>query len=314
MDALVFQFGFRELGVRRRGGMDDQRFDVGDVGKQREDLQGVDEAEGLLLAALDLEGEDGAAAVREVLQVGRVVRVVRQGGVIDLGDLRVLRQEVDDLQGVRNVPLDAQGEGFQALQEDETADGRERGAGVAQQDGAGADDVGERAHGVGEDDPVVAVLGLRELREFARGLPVEAPGIDDYAADGGAVATDELGRGMDHDVGAVLDGPDEEGRREGIVHDERDLVAVRDGRDLLDVDDVAVGVAEGLDEEEFRLGADRFFEIIEVDRIDEGGRDAVGDERVLQEVVGAAVDGLGRHDVVACAGDVEDGIGDGGGA
>ena len=80
VDALVFQFGFRKLGMRRCGGVDDQRLDVGYVGQQREDLQGVDEPEGFLLAALDLEGEDGAAAVREVLQVGRVVRVVRQGG------------------------------------------------------------------------------------------------------------------------------------------------------------------------------------------------------------------------------------------
>ena len=35
---------------------------------------------------------------------------------------------------------------------------------------------------------------------------------------------------------------------------------------------------------------------------------------MLQEVVGAAVDGLGRHDVVPRAGDVEDRVSDGGGA
>ena len=35
-----------ELGVGRRGGVDDQRFDVRDVGKQREQLQALAEAAG----------------------------------------------------------------------------------------------------------------------------------------------------------------------------------------------------------------------------------------------------------------------------
>ena len=80
-----------------------------------------------------------------------------------------------------------------------------------------------------------------------------------------------------------------------------------------DVDQVAVGVAETLDEEGLGLGADGVFEVLQVRRIDEGGRDAVRDERMLQQVVTAAVDVFGGDDVVSGAGDVEDGIGDGGG-
>lgn len=40
--------------------------------------------------------------------------------------------------------------------------------------------------------------------------PVELAAVDDHTADGGAVAADPLGRGMDDDVGAVVDGADEE--------------------------------------------------------------------------------------------------------
>ena len=109
-------------------------------------------------------------------------------------------------------------------------------------------------------------------------------------------------------------GPEQERGREGVVHHERNLVPVGDFRHFLNVDDVAVGIAEGLDEQELRLRADGLFKVIQVGRIDERGRDAVGDERVLQEVIGAAVDGLGRYDMVACAGDIEDRVGDGGGA
>ena len=295
-------------------GMDDEGFHIGHIGEEGEDFQRVNELEGFVLAALDLEGEDGTAAVREVLLVRRVVGMVRQGRVIDLGHLRVLGQEVHDFQCVGHVPLDPQGERFQALQEDEAAHRGERGASVPEQDGAGAGDVGGGADGIGKDNPMVAVLRLGELRELAGRLPVEFPGIHDDAADGGAVTADELRGGMDHDVRAQLDGPEQEWRREGIVHHERNPVPMGDGRNLLDVNDVAVGIAEGLDEQEFRLRTDGFLEVIQVGRVHEGGRDAVGDERVLQEVVGAAVDGLGRYDMVACTSDVQDCVGDGGGA
>ena len=75
---LIEQLLRRELGMRRRGGMDDQTLDVRDVGQQGEDLQMVDEAVRLGLAACDLKGEDGAAAVREVFLVESLLfRIIR---------------------------------------------------------------------------------------------------------------------------------------------------------------------------------------------------------------------------------------------
>ena len=52
-DALIEQLLRRELGVRRRGRVDDEALDVRDVGQQGEDLQMVDEAVRLGLAARD---------------------------------------------------------------------------------------------------------------------------------------------------------------------------------------------------------------------------------------------------------------------
>ena len=68
---------------------------------------------------------------------------------------------------------------------------------------------------------MIGRVGLGELLEAARGGPVELAGIDNDAADGGAVAAEEFGRRVDDDVGAPLDGPNQRWRRGGVVDDER---------------------------------------------------------------------------------------------
>ncbi len=80
VDALVLQLGLVQLGVGGGGGVYHQRLHVGHVGQQGKDGQVVDELVGLGLAALDVEGEDGSAAVGEVLLIQGVVGVVGQAG------------------------------------------------------------------------------------------------------------------------------------------------------------------------------------------------------------------------------------------
>jgi hypothetical protein len=67
--------------------------------------------------------------------------------------------------------------------------------------------------------------------------------VDDEAADGGAVAADELGGRVHHDVGAVLERPDEPRGGDGVVDDERHAVGVGD---LADADDVEPRRSSGL--------------------------------------------------------------------
>ena len=86
---------------------------------------------------------------------------------------------------------------------------------------------------------------------------------------------------------------------------------VRDVRDELDVEDVDPRVADGLGEEQLRVRADRGLPLLGVVLVlDEGGLDAELRERVLEEVVGAAVDRARRDDVVARLRDVQDRVGD----
>lgn len=79
-DPLRGQLLGRKLRVGGRRRVDHQRLHVGDVRKQREDLQRVDETVRLLLTAADLEGEDRAAALREIPFIERVVGMAGSAG------------------------------------------------------------------------------------------------------------------------------------------------------------------------------------------------------------------------------------------
>ena len=294
--------------MRRRGRVDDEALDVRDVGQQGEDLQVVDEAVRLGLAARDLKGEDGAAAVREVLLIQRVVRVARQRRMVDARDLRVRRQPRDDLLRVLRVAVEAQRERLDALQQQEGVERGDGRAGVAQENGA---DVGHKsglARGLHERDAVVAGVRCGELRIAGAGSPVERTGVDDDAAERRAVAAEELRGGVDDDVRAERDPV---GRAERVVDDERQAVAVGDGGNGLDVRDVAVRVAQRLKIDGARVRLDGRLDRCGVVRVHERCRDAVLRQRVRQQVIGAAVDRLLRDDVVALPRKRLNGIGDG---
>ena len=92
---------------------------VSDVCKQAEDLQAIDELEGFFLAALDVEGEDRTAAIREVLLVKLVVRMVREARVAYAGNLRMLGEEFDNLLGVFHMAIQAERKRFDTLQQEE---------------------------------------------------------------------------------------------------------------------------------------------------------------------------------------------------
>ena len=143
---------------------------------------------------------------------------------------------------------------------------------------------------------------------FAHG---ELAAVDDEAGDDRAVAAEELGGRVHDDVGAELERTDQVRRRDRVVDDQRQVVLVRDARDALDVEDVDLRVADGLGEEQLGVRADRGGPLGRVVLVlDEGDLDAELGERVLEQVVRAAVDRARRDDVVAGARDVEHRVGD----
>lgn len=132
--------------------MDDERLDIRDIGQQAEDLEMVDELLGRLSAALDLEREDGDTAIREVLLVELVVRMIRQSRMVDLRDMRVLGEVVDDLEGVLDMALDTQRQRLRSLQQQERVERRERCALIAQDQRADIRSEGRYADILGKAD------------------------------------------------------------------------------------------------------------------------------------------------------------------
>ena len=155
MDTLILELLSGQLRVRGGSRVDDQALDVCNVCEQREDLELVDELERCILAALDVEGEDGSAAVREVLLVQSVIRVLRQRRMVDVLDLRMVLEEFNDLLGVLDMALDAQGQGLGALEQQECVERRDGSAGVAEKDRADIGYESSRADSVREGDAVV---------------------------------------------------------------------------------------------------------------------------------------------------------------
>ncbi len=101
---------------------------------------------------------------------------------------------------------------------------------------------------------------------------------------------DPLGRGVNDDIGSVLDWAAEIGGRERVVNDQRHPRLVSDVGDIADADDVELWVTDGLDVE--RLGAigNGVAEVVEIRRIDEGRLDPVARQRDREQVVRAPVE------------------------
>ena len=302
------------LGKLRMGsgrGMDNQRLYVGHVREQREDLQSVDEAERLILAALYIKGEYGTAAVGEILLIQLMVGMVGKRGMIYPFDQRMIFKVFYDLLSVLRVALQPERKRFGSLQEQKCREGRDSRAGISEQDRA--DICRERcfAGGLGEFYAVIAGVRLRDPRISAGGSPVKASAVYNNSAEGRAVTADKLGGGMNDYVRAVLERTDKVGCAEGVVDNERQAVRVGDLCQSVDVGDVAVGIAEGLDVDRLCVGLNRRRDLLEIMDVDKSGVDAVKRKRVRQQVGRAAVDRLLSYYVLALLGKRLDGVCDG---
>ena len=116
-------------------------------------------------------------------------------------------QEIGNLQRVVTDAVHAQCQGFDALQNQEGIERRNRRTHIAQRHDAGTADVGSGAERFGINDAVVGNIRLIEALELGLVLrPRELAAIDDDAAKAVAMAAEVLGQGVHNDVGTMLEG------------------------------------------------------------------------------------------------------------
>ena len=189
---------------------------------------------------------------------------------------------------------------FQSLEKDESVEGRDGGARVAQDDGADACHKSRLPRHVGKHGTVVRRVGLRQRRIFVGiGFPVEGAAVNDDTAEARTVAADEFCSRMHHDVSPVFNGADEIRRAEGVVNDEDDVVAVGHLCHGLQVRDVGIGVAKRFRVNHLRVRADDSLQRLRVVDVDDGVADALRGQRVRDEVKRTAVEIVGGNDVIA---------------
>src|ERR1700736_6453422 len=132
---------------------------------------------------------------------------VGETGIVDPGDARVAAQEFRDLAGVLDVPFDPQRDGFDSLQQQEGIEGRKHRSHGALIDAARPLDVRAGAELLDINETVIGRIGLVEGWKAAGVVrPGEATTVYDRAAERGAVAAEKIRPRMNGDVGAVVEG------------------------------------------------------------------------------------------------------------
>src|SRR5579883_2937820 len=194
--------------------------------------------------------------------------------------------------------LHAQLQGFQSLQKQKSVERAERRAEIAQAFDASLHDIRHVAEGFIEAYAVVTLAWLQKLREAAL-IPGKTAAVDDHAANRGAMAANEFRGGVDHDIGAVLDRTAQIGRGEGVVNDQRKIILVRHSRHRGDIEHVNSRVADGFAVDRAGARGDRAAKIISVFRIDKRGLNTEAAEAHVELRVRAAIERLGRDDLIA---------------
>ncbi|MNT28972.1 hypothetical protein D3C72_1646930 [compost metagenome] len=115
------------------------------------------------------------------------------------------------------------------------------------------------------------------------------------------MSAQELGRGMVEQAGAEIERAQQVGRGEGRIDQQRDAVVLAELGQRGDIQHVQARVAQRLAEQQPGVGADRGAPGVDVARLDEGGLDAEAAQRVVQQVVRAAVQRRRGHHVRARA-------------
>src|SRR3989454_7116320 len=104
---------------------------------------------------------------------------------------------------------------------------------------------------------------------------------------------------MDHDGHAHPERLLERGRGKSVVNHRRDATRTRHTRHPRDIEHFEHRVARGLEIKQARVRPESLFKVFDARGLDESGRRAHAGQLLVEEIVRRAVEGSGRHHVVA---------------
>ena len=107
---------------------------------------------------------------------------------------------------------------------------------------------------------------------------------EDHPAKRAPLTVDMLGRGIDHDIGALRDGARKDRRGKDVVDDHRGARRMGEIRHRGDIHHVERRVRDRLEEHGLRVGADRRAPLVKVRAIDEGHLDAEPRQHLFEHV------------------------------
>ena len=264
----------------------------------RQELDRLDESHAGRGASFDAKSKDASRTSREVALRQRLVAISLQQRVADPVDTGMRSEMPSDGQCRLAVAWHAQVQRLDPLQQQERAKRSERRPKRSHGFHASFHGEAEIAEGLVEDHSMIATRWCGHLRELAVS-PVKLSGLDDDSAHGRAVTAQVLGRGMNYDVGAVLQRSAEKRRSECVVDDQRNACVVRDRPDRRDIEHVELRVADRFRIHSLGFGANRAAKLVRVVGIDEAGGDAELGEGHRKLRIGAAVERARGDDVVA---------------
>ena len=203
---------------------------------------------------------------------------------------------VCDFERIFCVALHAQPKRFQALQDQEGVEWRQRSTRIAQWHYPAATDEGCWAEGFGVGHTVVGrVRRVQQGETFFVVSPWEFAGVDDDAADAGPVSADVLGQRVHDDIGTVLEGAAQDGRGNGVIDDQRHTMPVGGIGQCLKVNNIAGRVANGFAEDRLGLVIDQRLKRRDVVMGSETRLDTKARQGMRQQVVSPAIK-LGHRD------------------
>ncbi|KAH3668973.1 hypothetical protein OGAPHI_002728 [Ogataea philodendri] len=304
----------RKLFVSSGPWVDDQRLGVSNIGQVREQFEVVDKPRTALLELvvrrvvdwLHTKGEHSSESVDEIFLCVLVVFVRLQSRIRDPRNVWRLLKVLGQLQGVGCVSFSSECQSLESLQKQERAKWIQSWTKVSKQLNSHVQDVGKVAEDVVQNDSVVSLGRLGELRILLWPVfEVETVifghvFVNDDSSNCVSVATNPFGSRVDNNVGSEIERLTEvTSRSESVVNHHRNTLGVCKVDDLSKVGHIVLWVTNGLQVDGLGFVVHQVSETFNRVTLGESGLNSQSLESDLELVVGSSVEEGGGDNIVS---------------